>query len=153
MDEQIMACRHLAQFFQIAIEYNMNEVDFTIKALCSEYKEGIEIYKPQWYSQSQYYYFEEFMEENIVESKIYNDEEIEYEKERMYWLGYCLQTWSNKTLKSGKEISTILGTKGIEHLLQNYKIYHTVDPMYVLEDSEEYLEIVIQGDSSSVTLL
>ncbi|SDP07385.1 hypothetical protein SAMN04488529_10235 [Clostridium gasigenes] len=37
--------------------------------------------------------------------------------------------------------------------MQNYKIYHTVDPMYVLEDSEEYLEIVIKGDSSSVTLL
>lgn len=33
MNEQIMACRHLAQFFQLAIKYNMDEIDFTLKAL------------------------------------------------------------------------------------------------------------------------
>lgn len=38
MDESIMACRHLAQFFEL-----------------------------------------------------YDKDEITYEKERMYWLGYCLQ--------------------------------------------------------------
>lgn len=138
-----MACRHLAQFFQLSIEYNMNEVDFTLKALCSDYKKGIEIYQPQWYSQSQYYYFEEFMEENEVTHSLYKEDEITYEKERMYWLGYLLQTWSNKALVSGKELAKMLDIHGITHLLRNYKIYHTVDPMYVLLDSEDYLNIKI----------
>lgn len=145
MDKQIMACRHLAQFFEVSIKYNMDEVDFTIKALCSDYKKGIEIYQPQWYSQSQYYYFEEFMEENIVKTNIYKPDEIIYEKERMYWLGYCLQTWSNKTCISGKKLANLLGIKGVEHLISNYKIYHTVDPMYVLEDSEDCLNIEIRS--------
>jgi hypothetical protein len=144
MNEQIMACRHVAQFFQLAVEYNMDEIDFTLKALNSEYKEGIEMFKPQWYSQSQYYYFEEFMEDNIVKSRIYKENEIEYEKERMYWLGYCLQTWSNRTNLSGREISKILGGVGVEHLIRNYKIYHTVDPMYVFEDCKECLNIQIE---------
>lgn len=141
MDENLMACRHLAQFFQVSIEYNMDEIDFTLKALCSDYKKGIEIYQPQWYSQSQYYYFEEFMEENEVKEALYKEDEITYEKEKMYWLGYLLQTWSNKALVSGKELAKMLGTQGVTHLLRNYKIYHTVDPMYVLLDSEEYLNI------------
>jgi len=38
MDENSMACRHLGQFFKVAVEYNMDEVDFTIAALNSEYK-------------------------------------------------------------------------------------------------------------------
>ena len=42
-----MACRHLGQFFKLSIEYNMDEVDFTLVALNSEYKQGIEIYQPQ----------------------------------------------------------------------------------------------------------
>ncbi len=138
MNEHIMACRHLGQFFQIAIEYNLDEVDFTLKALCSDYKIGIEIYQPQWYSQSPYYYFEEFLEENIVNSRVYSIEEKVYEKERMYWLGYCLQTWSNKTNISGKVIANKLNIHGVEHLLSNYNIYHTVDTMYVLEDTEDY---------------
>ncbi len=54
MDEYSMACRHLGQFFKLAVEYNMDAVDFTLTALNSEYKQGIEIYQPQWYSQSQY---------------------------------------------------------------------------------------------------
>jgi len=141
MDEQVMACRHLAQFFQIAIEYKLEEIDFTLKALNSEYKEGIEIFKPQWYSQSPYYYFEEFIEENQIKSRNYNEDELEYEKERMYWLGYCLQSWSNRANLSGKEISKIFGELGVEHLLRNYKIYHTVDPMYVLEDCKDCLNI------------
>jgi len=141
MDEQVMACRHLAQFFQIAIEYKLEEIDFTLKALNSEYKEGIEIFKPQWYSQSPYYYFEEFIEENQIKSRNYNEDELEYEKERMYWLGYCLQSWSNRANLSGKEISKIFGELGVEHLLRNYKIYHTVDPMYVLEDCKDCLHI------------
>jgi len=136
-----MACRHLAQFFQIAIEYKLEEIDFTLKALNSEYKEGIEIFKPQWYSQSPYYYFEEFIEENQIKSRNYNEDELEYEKERMYWLGYCLQSWSNRANLSGKEISKIFGELGVEHLLRNYKIYHTVDPMYVLEDCKDCLNI------------
>lgn len=141
MDEQVMACRHLAQFFQLAVEYNMDEIDFTLKALNSEYKEGIEIFQPQWYSQSQYYYFEEFMEENIVKTRIYTEDEIEYEKERMYWLGYCLQAWSNRADLSGEKICKLLGKEGVEHLLRNYKIYHTVDPMYVFEDCKDCLNI------------
>ena len=40
--KKIMACRHLAQFFQVSIKYNLEQVDFTLKALQSEYKEGIE---------------------------------------------------------------------------------------------------------------
>lgn len=147
MDEQVMACRHLAQFFQLAIEYNMDEIDFTLKALNSEYKEGIEVFQPQWYSQSQYYYFEEFMEENMVKGRIYSDDEVEYEKERMYWIGYCLQSWSNRAKLSGREISKALGKVGIEHLLRNYKIYHTVDPMYVLEDCQDCLEIKLVSDN------
>ena len=127
------------------IQYNMDEVDFTLKALCSDYKKGIEIYQPQWYSQSQYYYFEEFMEENKVKTSIYNEDEITYEKEKMYWLGYLLQTWSNKTLVLGKELAKLLDIKGVTHLLRNYKIYHTVDPMYVLLDSEDYLNIKIRS--------
>jgi hypothetical protein len=141
MDEQVMACRHLGQFFQLAVEYNFEEIDFTLKALNSEYKEGIEIFKPQWYSQSQYYYFEEFMEENEVKKLVYNENDVEYEKEKMYWLGYCLQTWSNRARLSGRMISEMLGEVGVEHLLRNYKIYHTVDPMYVLEDCKDYLNV------------
>lgn len=141
MDDHSMACRHLGQFFKVAIEYNMDEVDFTLAALNSEYKRGIEIYQPQWYSQSQYYYFEEFMEENKVKEKIYDEDEITYEKERMYWLGYCLQDWSNRAKVTGAEIATALGEERVRHLIRNYKIYHTVDPMYVLEDCQDCLEI------------
>lgn len=144
LDEKVMACRHLAQFFSLCIEYNMDEVDFTIKALKSNYKKGIEIYQPQWYSQSQYYYFEEFMEESKVNSYVYSNDEIEYEKERMYWLGYCLQTWSNNIGVTGKALESILGEKGIKYLLSNYKIYHTVDPMYVHLDTQENLNIEIK---------
>lgn len=132
-----MACRHLAQFFKISVEYNMEPVDFAIKALNSEYKEGIEEFRSQWYSQSPYYYFDEFMEENSVKSYTYKEEDKLYEKERLYWLGYCLQDWSNKTKLKGKDIAEIYGEKGIQHLLNNYKVYHTVDPMYVLEDTIE----------------
>lgn len=81
------------------------------------------------------------MEDNKVKSRVYEEDEIEYEKERMYWLGYCLQTWSNRGNLSGKEIAKIFGEAGIEHLLRNYKVYHTVDPMYVLEDSKDCLNI------------
>ncbi len=140
MDEKIMACRHLAQFFQVSIKYNSEQTDFILKALKSEYKKGIEIYQPQWYSQSQYYYFEEFLEENSVLAKEYKEDEKEYEEERMYWIGYCLQDWSNKTSITGIEIAQKLGKKGVKHLLDNYGIYHTVAPMYVLEDTFEYLE-------------
>lgn len=52
-----MACRHLGRFFKIAVEYNLDQVDFVMKVLKSEYKEGIEKFYPQWYSQSPYYYF------------------------------------------------------------------------------------------------
>lgn len=134
-----MACRHLAQFFQVAVKYNLDQIDFTLKALQSDYKKGIEIYQPQWYSQSQYYYFEEFLDENKVKSRNYEEDEKEYEEERMYWIGYCLQTWSNNIGISGKELAQTLGEKGVKHLLDNYQIYHTVDPMYVHEDTEDYL--------------
>lgn len=143
MDEKIMACRHLAQFFQVSIKYSLEPIDFIIKSLQSEYKEGIENYQPQWYSQSQYYYFEEFLEDNEVNIKVYEEYEIDYEEERMYWIGYCLQTWSNNIGISGKKTAEILGKKGIKHLLDNYNIYHTVDPMYVHEDAEDYLQIKI----------
>lgn len=138
-----MACRHLGLFFEVSIEYNLDQIDFTLKALKSEYKKGIEIYQPQWYSQSQYYYFEEFLEDNNVKEKLYKEDEITYEKEVMYWLGYCLQEWSNNTNKSGAELAKLLDENGIEHLIRNYKIYHTVSPMYVLEDAEECLSIQI----------
>lgn len=140
MDEKIMACRHLAQFFQVSIKYNLEQVDFVLKALRSEYKKGIEIYQPQWYSQSQYYYFEEFLEENKVNERFYEANERDYEEERMYWIGYCLQTWSNNIGICGERIAEILGEKGVKHLLDNYNVYHTVDPMYVHEDTEDYLE-------------
>lgn len=113
----------------------MNQIDFTLKVLCSEYKKGIDIYQPQWYSQSKYYYFEEFMEDNNVKTRKYDENQVEYEKDRMYWLGYCLQEWSNKVNLTGKKIAEVLGEKGVEHLLRNYKIYHTVDSMYVLKDT------------------
>lgn len=146
MHDHAVACRHLAQFFQIAIEYNMDEVDFVIKALNSEYKDGIESYIPQWYSQSKYYYFEEFMEDNEVKHREYKEEDIFYEKERMYWLGYCLQAWSNKTTLRGTDIAKLYGEDGIEHLLKHYKIYHTVDPLYVLEDTIEINELDVNFD-------
>ncbi|MBN1038795.1 DUF3791 domain-containing protein [Clostridium botulinum] len=132
-----MACRHLAQFFRISVEYNMDPVDFTIKALSSSYKEGIEAFVPQWYSQSPYYYFDEFIEENLVKYYKYKEENKLYEKERMYWLGYCLQDWCNKSKLTGKDIAKIYGENGIKHLIDNYTVYHTVDPMYVLEDTIE----------------
>lgn len=141
MYEGPMACRHLGQFFQLAIEFNLDQADFTLKALNSEYKKGIEIYKPQWYSQSQYYYFDEFLDENKVNKRLYKQEEIVYEKERMYWLGYCLQDWSNRAHISGIDIAKMLGIRGVNHLLKNYKVYHTVDAMYVLEDCKDYLGI------------
>ena len=81
------------------------------------------------------------MEENKIKSRIYREEEREYEKERMYWLGYCLQAWSNRANLPGKEIAKIFGEAGIEYLLRNYKVYHTVDPMYVLEDLKDCLNI------------
>lgn len=37
-----MARRHLGQFFKVSIEYNMDEVDFTLAALNREYKREIE---------------------------------------------------------------------------------------------------------------
>lgn len=142
-----MACRHLGQFFRISVEYNMEPVDFVIKALNSNYKEGIEIFRPQWYSQSPYYYFDEFMDENVVKEYKYKDDDRCYEKERMYWLGYCLQTWSNRTTLNGKDIAKIYGKEGIRHLWNNYKVYHTVDPMYVLEDTIEINGFNIGMDS------
>ncbi|MEG2917503.1 MAG: hypothetical protein RR891_07435 [Clostridium sp.] len=141
MDEHYMASRHLGQFFELSIEYNMDEIEFTLATLNSEYKRGIEIYQPQWYSQSKYYYFEEFMEQNKIKNHVYGSDEITYEKERMYWLGYCLQDWGNRGNLTGNQIATTLGKEGISHLINNYKIYHTVDPMYVLEDCIECLNI------------
>ncbi|MGL5712028.1 MAG: hypothetical protein ACRCX2_03340 [Paraclostridium sp.] len=110
-----------------------------IHLICFLHKDGIETYRPRWYSQSPYYYFEEFLECNEIKEMKYNIDEVEYEKERMYWVGYCLQTWSNKEKLLGKLIVTKLGEKGIKHLLDNYNIYHTVDPMYVLDDTVDYL--------------
>ena len=59
----------------------------------------------------------------------------------MYWLGYCRQSWSNRADLSGKVISKGLDEVGVEHLIRNYKIYHTVDPMYVLEDCKDCLNV------------
>lgn len=143
MDDKIISCRHLAQFFEVSVLYNLNQLDFTKKALCSNYKKGIEIYQPQWYSQSKFYYFEEFLEENDIKKHIYDEIEIDYEKERMYWFGYCLQTWSNNLEITGEKILELLSDKGIIHLLENYRVYHTVDFMYVYEDTMDYLEIKI----------
>ncbi|MGL5417707.1 MAG: hypothetical protein ACRDAU_18715 [Clostridium sp.] len=137
MKETVIACRHLGRFFKASIEYNLEPIDFILKALESNYKIGIEEYRGQWYSQSPYYYMEEFLEENNVKKIVYKKEDKEYEKERMYWLGYCLQDWSNRTILKGKDISRLWGREGINQVYSHYKIYHTVDSLYVLEDSIE----------------
>ncbi|MGL5646662.1 MAG: hypothetical protein ACRDDY_02330 [Clostridium sp.] len=143
MKEIVIACRHLGRFFKASVEYNLEPIDFVLKALESNYKIGIEEYRGQWYSQSPYYYMEEFLEENNVKKIEYKKEEKEYEKERMYWLGYCLQDWSNRTILKGKDISKLWGRDGIEQVYSHYKIYHTVDSLYVLEDSIEMNNIKI----------
>ncbi|MGL4912331.1 MAG: hypothetical protein ACRC3Y_07855 [Romboutsia sp.] len=137
MKETVIACRHLGRFFKASIEYNLEPIDFILKTLESNYKIGIEEYRGQWYSQSPYYYMEEFLEENNVKKIVYKKEDKEYEKERMYWLGYCLQDWSNRTILKGKDISRLWGREGINQVYSHYKIYHTVDSLYVLEDSIE----------------
>ncbi|WP_297633555.1 hypothetical protein [uncultured Clostridium sp.] len=141
MKDSVIACRHLGRFFKISIDYDLEPIDFVIKALESNYKIGIEEYRGQWYSQSPYYYMEEFLEENYIRRVKYKEEDKEYEKERMYWLGYCLQDWSNRTILNGKDISEHWGREGIEQIYSHYKIYHTVDPLYVLEDSIDINDI------------
>ncbi|MGL4848342.1 MAG: hypothetical protein ACRC28_05370 [Clostridium sp.] len=143
MKETVIACRHLGRFFKASVEYNLEPIDFLLKALESNYKIGIEEYRGQWYSQSPYYYMEEFLEENNVKKIEYKKEDKEYEKERMYWLGYCMQDWSNRTILKGKDISKLWGRDGIEQVYSHYKIYHTVDSLYVLEDSIEMNNIKI----------
>ena len=135
LSDSTVACKHLGRFFKLCVEYNLEKIDFTMKALNSDYKKGIEKYKPQWYSQSEYYYFEEFLEENIIEKYIYEEKERIYNEEVMYWLGYCLQEWSNAKQLKGEDIARLYGEDGIRHLIKNYKVYHTVDPLYVLEDT------------------
>lgn len=85
MNEMTLACRHLGTFFKASVTFNLEPIEFILKALNSEYKEGLEDFRPQWFSQSPYYYLEEFLETNKIKSFI----------------------------------------------------YHTVDPLYVLEDSIE----------------
>lgn len=143
LSEKTVACRHLGRFFRISVEYNLEPIEFILKALKSEYKEGIEAYNSNWYSQSPYYYFEEFLETNKVTKKEYSKDELFYEKERLYWIGYCLQAWSNRTKLNGNEISNLWGHEGIEQILSHYKIYHTVDPLVVLEDSIDVNNIEI----------
>lgn len=58
----------------------------------------------------------------MVKKRIYSEDEISYEKEMMYWIGYCLQTWSNRENMMGKEIANMLGEVGVKHLLDNYRI-------------------------------
>lgn len=135
LSNKTIASRNFGRFLKTSVDYNFEPVDFTLKALNSEYKRGIEIYNGHWFSQSPYYYLDEFLETNKVKIKPYNDEDKTYEKERMYWLGYCLQDWSNRTTLTGKDISKLWGEDGIRQVLDHYKIYHTVDPLVVLEDS------------------
>ncbi|MGL5617029.1 MAG: hypothetical protein ACRDD2_12505 [Sarcina sp.] len=143
MKDEVIACRHLGRFFKASIDFDLEPIDFIIKALESNYKIGIENYRGQWYSQSPYYYLDEFLEENIMQKIQYEEKDKDYEKERMYWVGYCLQDWSNRTTLKGKDISNLWRKKGIEQIYYNYKIYHTVDPLYVLEDSIEINNINI----------
>ncbi|MGL4760717.1 MAG: hypothetical protein ACRCWG_04590 [Sarcina sp.] len=143
MSNTSVACRHLGRFFKASIDFDLEPIEFILKALKSEYKVGIETYTSTWYSQSPYYYLEEFLESNSIKKYIYAQEDIVYEKERMYWMGFCLQYWSNRTTLKGKDIASLWGESGIEQLLKHYKIYHTVDPLVVLEDSIEVNEIEI----------
>lgn len=146
LNEKTVACRHLGRFFKASVDYDLEPIEFILKALESEYKIGIETYSNHWYSQSPYYYLEEFLETNSVSIKKYNNEDRFYEKERMYWMGYCLQYWSNKTTLKGNHISKLWGKEGIEQVLYHYKIYHTVDPLVVLEDSIDINNIDIDFD-------
>ena len=41
------------------------------------------------------------------------------------------------------DIARLYGKTGIKHLIDNYKIYHRVDPMYVLQDTLEINNINI----------
>lgn len=61
----------------------------------------------------------------------------------MYWLGYCLQEWSNAKGLKGEDIVKLYGEDGIRHLIKNYKVYHTVDLLYVLEDTLDIHGIII----------
>ena len=56
---------------------------------------------------------------------------------------HCLLEWSNKTVLKGNDIARIFGKTGIKLLIDNYKIYHRVDPMYVLQDTLEINNINI----------
>lgn len=135
LSDKTIACRSFGRFLKASVDYDLEPVEFILKALESEYKDGIEDYNNHWYSQSPYYYLEEFLETNKISIEKYKDEDKTYEKERMYWMGYCLQDWSNRTTLKGKDICKLWGEKGIEQILSHYKIYHTVDPLVVLEDS------------------
>lgn len=66
-----------------------------------------------------------------------------YEQERMYWLGYCLQSWSNRANLKGEDILKYYDEKAIKQLLNNYKVYHTVDPLVVLEDTIDINNIAL----------
>ena len=132
MDElQLKMCDIQGRLFELSADRNLNSTTFvktfmksnTAKYLDSKYN------SMQWMG-------EEYLLEEICENagELFDDEGQVLPKDVLYWIGYLYRYWHYYADESSAKIYK---QAPVKTMIQNYTIFHTMDPALAIENLKE----------------
>ena len=132
MDElQLKMCDIQGRLFKLSADRNLNSAAFakafmkshTAKCLDSKYN------SMQWMG-------EEYLLEEICDNtgELFDDEGQVLPKDVLYWIGYLYRYWHYYADESSAKIYK---QAPVKTMIQNYTIFHTMDPVLAIENLKE----------------